>query len=243
MTLALLLGGCGDGLPEDAEQIETNRPQASAQIRTEGDGEESRVVSGTGFIIFGDDGSPPPAIEEVYAAFTRAPTPRDKQASAMAERWFLFDDLHASIGRVRAGEGRVLLDGLGGDEDILFAAPTSEAGNICFGLLPNGGGSCGIPGPGGLDLAWSHADEYLIVYGLIGNDITSVDIVLRDRAYSARIGKNAFALRLPHRDPAELRGIVIRDRHGESETIDFAGPLSTAVSHLGPPPDEPIDKP
>jgi hypothetical protein len=112
-------------------------------------------------------------LSELYAVFSRPRTPADEGAAALARRWGALDigwgaDLEdrpsqlseaqwraMQPGQVLESEGRLLLAGLGQEEDMLYAAPT-ENGQIAHALLPNGGGGCSPPGEDGLILAYTY---------------------------------------------------------------------------------------
>jgi hypothetical protein len=50
-----------------------------------------------------------------------------------------------------------------------------------------------VPGPDGLDLHWVYQPSRpLVVYGLVRDEITSVDVVIAGQNYATRMGENAF---------------------------------------------------
>jgi len=164
-----------------------------------------------------------PEFRDVYAVFARSPKDRDARAVSHAAHWFNepYDPRHDKLGRVVASEARVLLDELGGEQDILYAVPTDK-GFMCIGLAPNGGSHCGGSGPGGFDLAYSYdPKDSLLVYGMIGNDVVGVEVLVSGRTHVARMGENGFAIRIKSGKPSELGSVVLHYRDKPSETIEL----------------------
>jgi hypothetical protein len=119
-------------------------------------------------------------------------------------------------------EGRLLLAGLGGEVDMLYAAPTDND-CIAHALLPNGGGGCAAPGPDGLELGWNQTDAgVLVVVGLVADAIESVDVVVGGVTHKARMGENAFGLRLERTNEADLERVVLCRRDGTTNEIELA---------------------
>jgi hypothetical protein len=120
-------------------------------------------------------------------------------------------------------DGRLVLAGLGGEQDMVFAAPTTND-HVCQYVLPNGGSNCGRPGPDGLTLAWtSDGGNSVVVYGLVGDEIDSVEIVIDGEPRQATMGENAFGARVAA-GSARLEAIVLHRRDGTSESIDLRFP-------------------
>jgi hypothetical protein len=177
-------------------------------------------------------------IEELYSVFARPRNDADRRAGQLAGQWGALDlgtgdeyedlelppglsreEWRATLpGEVLKDEGRLLLEGLGGEDDMLYAAPTSN-GHICHALLPNGGGGTSAPGPDGLHLSASYTRGSLVVYGLVGDEIASVDVVLDGETHSARMGENAFGRRFMEPGPTKLEAVVLHRRNGTSNRI------------------------
>jgi hypothetical protein len=177
-------------------------------------------------------------IKEIYAVFSRPRNDADRQAGVLAVRWGALDmgtgmeddmdrppgvteeEWRASLpGKVLEEEGRLLLQGLGGEEDMVYAAPT-ENDHICHALLPNGGGGCGAPGPDGLNLQWAYSPSTsLVVYGLVGDEIAAVDILIAGETHAARMGENAFGIRVDGTKPSQLESVVLRRRDGTTNRL------------------------
>jgi hypothetical protein len=176
-------------------------------------------------------------VEELYGAFRRARNDADRRAGELAARSGAldvgFEELprppgipeevwqHAQPGSVVEAEGRLLLDGLGGEADILYAAPT-EDDCIAHALLPDGGGGCAAPGPDGLVMGWQRSEAgELTVFGIVGDAVDAVDVVVAGTAHGARMGENAFALRLEQAHEADLERVVLHRRDGTTNPIEL----------------------
>jgi hypothetical protein len=179
-------------------------------------------------------------VKELYGAFRRARNDADRSAGELAARLGALDfgvDLEergpppgvaadvwrdALPGAVLHDEGRLLLAGLGGEEDMLYAAPTLND-HVAYTLLPNGGGGCGAPGPDGLELGWTETERgALVVHGLVADWIESVDVIVEGVTHEARMGENAFGLRLDGTHGADLERIVLHRRDGTANEIELA---------------------
>jgi hypothetical protein len=208
------------------------------------DEEFDRDAEGSGSFLFsassgsvGESEADSRPIRELYSVFSRPRTPADEEAAELARRWGALDigwepdpsDRPSSVpepewrasqpGKVLKSEGRLLLAGLGEQEDMLYAAPT-ENGHIARALLPNGGGGCGPPGEDGLVLAYTYRHGGgLVVYGLVADEIASVEVAVQDKLRPAQIGENAFGLRVADGKPSHLHGIVLRRRDGSHREI------------------------
>jgi hypothetical protein len=180
-------------------------------------------------------------VRELYGVFRRPRNDADRSAGELAARWGALDfgpDVEelspppdvaaeawrdAQTGAVLHDEGRLILAGLGGDEDMLYAAPTQND-HVAYALLPNGGGGCGAPGPDGLELGWTQTDlGSLVVHGLVADVIEAVDVVVGGVTHEARMGENAFGVRLERTHDAALERLVLRRRDGSTNVIDLRG--------------------
>jgi hypothetical protein len=176
-------------------------------------------------------------VRELYGVFRRPRNDGDRRAGELADRWGALDFgmemeerppphgvsveawRDALPGAVLHEEGRLLLAGLGGEEDMLYAAPTRND-HVAFALLPNGGGGCGAPGPDGLELGWTQTElGALVVHGLVADTIESVGVIVGGATHEARMGENAFGLRLEHTHDAELERIVLHRRDGTTTEV------------------------
>ena len=179
--------------------------------------------------------------KELYAVFRRPRNDADRRAGELARRWGAFDVAidedddefdpalrdftraeRAALGEVIEQEGRLVLAGLGGAEDMLYAAPTTTEA-IAHAVLPNGGGGCSRPGPDGLILATVNRRESLVVLGLIADAIVAVDVVVNGEGRRARMGENAFGVRIE--DAARpLEKLVLHRGDGATNEVGLRMP-------------------
>lgn len=183
LEAALLISGCGGDSESKGRRADAIGNENLREIRVPqrdgwvADFADDGSASG-GFTVlmesgdFGGSASAPPPVEELYAVFTRPRTGADREAGELAvSRGALDLDVEfsnrppdisaadwkaAQPGEVLEGKGRLLLAGLGGEWNLVYAAPTTND-HVCVALLPNGGGGCGAPGPDGLDLEWVYS--------------------------------------------------------------------------------------
>jgi hypothetical protein len=169
--------------------------------------------------------APKRPVRELYGVFRRPRTDADRSAGELASRWGALDfgPTVEHLGNVVESEGRLLLAGLGGEEDMLYAAPTDND-CIAHALLPNGGGGCAAPGPDGLHLGWDQTEARdLVVFGLVADPIESVDVVIGGKTHAAHMGENAFGLRLEQTHEADLERVVLHRRDGSTNAIELRG--------------------
>jgi hypothetical protein len=178
-------------------------------------------------------------VRELYGVFRRPRNDADRSAGELAARWGALDFGPEAEGRspppgvppetwrdalpgaVLRDEGRLLLAGLGGEEDMLYAAPTQNH-HVAYALLPNGVGGCGAPGPDGLELGWTQTElGSLVVHGLVADPIEAVDVVVGGVTHEARMGENAFGVRLERTPDAALERVVLRRRDGSTNVIEL----------------------
>jgi hypothetical protein len=172
----------------------------------------------TGWLVFSDDDDAVP-VRELYGVFARPRTDADRDAERVAEvAWSGID----WGGEICLAEGRVLLAGLGADDDYLYAAPLGS-GRLVVAVLPNGGGGSGRPGPDGLLMLGSQRETGdLVVHGVVADAIESVDLVVAGATHQARMGENAFGLRLEHTHEADVDRLVLHRRDGTTNEIELA---------------------
>lgn len=162
------------------------------------------------------DGEPRP-VREVYGVFRRPQNDADRKVTALVRRLGTLTGLDIEFDDV---DGRLLLEGLGGDHDLIYAVPVA-VDRLAYAVLPNGGGQSGArPGPDGLLLAQHQTEEMdLVLHGLVDDNIQSVDVVVAGVAHEARMGENAFGLRLERTHQDDEEGIVLHRRDGTTNTI------------------------
>ena len=219
---------------------------------------------GTFFFLSGDGEKRPP--KELYAVFRRPRNERDRRAGELASRLGALDvgvdDEEELVGRemlqraalafgdVVEGEGRLVLSGLGGAEDMLYVAPTTT-GYVAHAVLPNGGGGCSAPGPDGLVLATrgrarrgphghgrpraahrgggarAHPVDHrhgFVVHGLVADPIVAVDVVVDGETQRARMGENGFGLRIDGTAASALEKLILLREDGTANELDVGMP-------------------
>jgi hypothetical protein len=184
-----------------------------------------------------DPEAPKRPVRELYGVFRRPRTDADRSAGELASREGVLDFgdeiedpgpppgvspeqwRDALPGDVVHEEGRLLLAGLGGEEDMLYAAPTRND-HVAYALLPNGSGGSAAPGPGGLLLGRTQTERGdLVVYGLVSDEIAAVTVVVGGVTHQARMGENAFGLRLERTRDSDLERVVLRRRDGTTNEV------------------------
>ena len=163
----------------------------------------------------GDERRP---VRELYGAFRRPRNDADRSAAAFVGRTGALTGLPIELDEA---EGRLLLAGIGGELDMLYAVPVG-ADRVLVAVLPNGGGSCGAPGPDGLQMQQSQLETgALVIHGMVADGVESVDLVISGVPRAARMGENAFGLLLEDTHEADLEQLVLHRRDGTTNAIDL----------------------
>jgi hypothetical protein len=174
-------------------------------------------VPGTSLLQFHGDDTPAP-VRKLYGVFDRPRTDADRKAEPLAAISWSGIDWGATIAM---DEGRVLLAGLGGEQDLIYAAPLGED-RLLVAVLSNGGGGSGRPGPDGLLVMTGQLESgELVVHGIVADSVGSVDLVVAGATYEARMGENAFGLRLERTHADDLERIVLQRRDGTTNAIEL----------------------
>jgi hypothetical protein len=253
LPLTVLILGSGCGSETSGRDGGPSLPPPSQNERSEPALRDPDAFLPTGFAGMDDAGgyfflteseTAQPAIDDIYRVFARPATNADREAQALAraivdyghvtqrsnppagvssEEW---EKMHP--GRVLHDQGRVVLAGLGAEDDKLYAAPT-EHGYLCYALLPNGGGACAPPGPYGLALAWTFLPpRSLMLYGLVGDEVARVELIAARKTHSTDAGENAFAVTLDHVRSTEVSELVLHLIDGSEQRVPM-NPASTAA--------------
>ena len=160
-------------------------------------------------MFYGHDGEGAP-VREVYGAFRRPASSADRRVSELAAQ--MLDRIEPEI---VMSEGRLLLS----DVDMVYAVPVGDE-QVAFAVLPNGGGMCHLPGPDGLLLLQQQTEKMdLVVHGIVGDGIEAVDLVVAGVTHEARMGENAFALRLEGTHEDDQERLVLHRRDGTANEI------------------------
>ena len=77
------------------------------------------------------------------------------------------------------------------------------------------GGTCGRPTTNdGLMLAGQMLGRVAIVYGMVGDDVASVDLVVDGTPERAQLGENGFAVEIPDAPDKTLEKLVLEHHDG-----------------------------
>jgi hypothetical protein len=149
-------------------------------------------------------------VRELYGAFRRPQNDADRAVTELVARLGVLTGLDIEFDQA---EGRLLLAGLGGDQDAIYAVPIGSD-RIAYAVLPNGGGQCAAPGPDGLLMVHVQTETGLLVLcGVVGDSVEAVDLAVSGVTHAATMGENAFGLRLERTHMDELERIVLH--HGD----------------------------
>lgn len=183
-----------------------------------------------------DEGVPPTPVRELYAVFRRPALPNDLRVQQLARRDSPFSLIEPGIGMpphirsaFREGIGTPRYDDtrliVGTTERGIYAVPTTSD-SICLGSFPNGGSGCGQPGPHGVQVEWDEAsgDSPFLLYGIVGDDVSSVDVVIDGRRLQAELGENGYWLVLDDADRQQLREVILRLDGGGTHVLPLAKP-------------------
>ena len=155
-------------------------------------------------------------VRELYGAFRRPRNHADRSIGRLA------DIALSGLGiEFDEAEGRLLLAGIGGELDMLYAVPVGDD-RVFVAVLPNGGGNGGAPGPDGLRMQQTQLKTgALVIHGMVADEVESVDLIVAGARFEARMGENAFGLWLDHTHEADLERVVLRRRDGTTNEIDL----------------------
>jgi hypothetical protein len=152
-------------------------------------------------------------VKELYGAFRRPANDADRRVGGLAA--VMLDRIDPAVVQT---EGRLFLS----DVDLVYAVPVGDE-QIAFAVLPNGGGMCHLPGPDGLLMLQQQTEEMdLVVHGVVGDAIEAVDLVVAGVPHAARMGENAFGLRLERTFADDVDRLVLRRRDGTMNEIELA---------------------
>ena len=119
----------------------------------------------------------------------------------------------AELGLTITRLARVVLPDVGRSHDVLVAVPTTTDSVTV--ALSGQGGTCGRPVTrDGLMLAIQMVGRVATVYGMVGDDMASVDLVVDGKHERAKLGENGFALEIPDAPDKTLEELVLKHHDG-----------------------------
>jgi hypothetical protein len=123
-----------------------------------------------------------------------------------------------SLGEALPATGRILVEDVGSRPYDLVAM-TTEHGGVALSLEPKGSATCARPTSDGLVFATQLDPRDAIVFGLVGDDVTAVDLVIDGEARQARLGENGFALEIQTPVGKTFEKVVLH--HADGSTTEF----------------------
>jgi hypothetical protein len=166
--------------------------------------------------VIGEDAERRP-VEKLYGVFRRSQSRREvemrPQMAVDASCSAPGSPDSAQSGRTITRLGRILLSDVGRSHDVLVAVPTTT--DLVTVALSGGGGTCGRPmAKDGLMIALQMFGRVAIVYGMVGDDVASVDLVVDGKAQRAELGENGFAIEIPDAPDKTLEELVLEHHDG-----------------------------
>jgi hypothetical protein len=210
--------GCGSSSSRDAAS-DGSAPTTSVKTPTNTVDPPRAEVRTSWMMLFTEQGTESAPPQELYAVFTRKQT--DDEAK-IAPR--LVVDYPCAFEGSRKGErsaggkpapeqARILLRGVDAGEDSLVAVAMTD-GSVSVAVFPNGGATCGRPTRDGLILAAEIHDDTATVYGMVDDQVQSVDAVVDGQTHRSKLGENGFSLTLPDAEAMSLEKLVLEKADG-----------------------------
>jgi hypothetical protein len=203
----VIAAGCGSSDPKSSSILRFERAKGTSSAFVLGD-RSSRVPPKRIYEVFS---RPQQGLDLVEAISARLRTSCKREAEEDEES-------PGSLGDASPATGRVLLDDVGARPYDLVAM-TTEHGGVAFSLEPKGSATCARPTSDGLVFAAQLDPRDAIVFGLVGDDVTSVDLVIDGETRQARLGQNGFAVEIPSPVGKTLQKIVLH--HADGSTTEF----------------------
>jgi hypothetical protein len=201
-----------------------SRPTTTGDTPQKG---SDNIGGASGSMIFLDGGeisgsAEPTSPQDLYAVFRRASNGEDLRVRETATEDSFVDSAgndptESALGEAMYGETR-LVSGTPGNG--LYAYPTTKDA-VCVGHMPNGGGACGDPGPHGLTVGYDEpADgEPFITYGLVGDDVRSIDVVIDGITHHAEVRENGYMLEVPAGRGGQTEHLILHLRDGTTDDL------------------------
>ena len=100
-----------------------------------------------------------------------------------------------------------------------LVAMTTDHGAVALSLDPKSSTACGQPTVDGLLFAAELRKRDAIVYGLVGDDVRAVDLVIDGETQRAKLGENGFALDVSNPVGKTLEQVVLHNEDGSQTTF------------------------
>jgi hypothetical protein len=157
-------------------------------------------------------------VRQIYSVFRRAQRTTEASLAAQDVACGTGSDEEEEgpgMGEPQAKTARILLRDIGNrGYELVALATTHDA--VSLSLVPDGSGICGQPTADGLAFAAELEKRDAIVFGLVGDGVTAVDLVIDGVSQRAKLGENGFALEIPNAAGKTLDKIVLHDAHGST---------------------------
>jgi hypothetical protein len=212
--IAVLAAGCG---VEDSDESGASAPRDEPPLtQTEPRKPHKPEDGASSFSVIGEQGTEDRTpVTELYGVFSRPGRARDKASAGEVAH---FAEPEGGCGAPVSDQARLLLSGIGSRGYDLVAVPTSK-GYVAYGLLPTGSGACGLPLQGGLLLAGEIDAGAVLHYGLVPDDVESIEVVFNGVTHKARMGENAFAVEVRGASQEDTGQIVVHRRDGTTQKL------------------------
>jgi hypothetical protein len=211
VCVAVISAGCGTEVNKKSEPVPKDEPRPAETAPTQPGRPSKEARSATSFFAVGaEEGEEPRPVKDLYGVFSRPANSRDRalenEVAAFAE----------GCGEAIPGQARVLIAGIGAEDLDLVAVPTSE-GSVAYGLLPMGGGGCGRTTLRGLMLGGEISSDGVRWYGLVPDDVESVEVVLDGVSHKGHIAHNGFVVEVKGASEKDTGRIVVHWRDGTTQ--------------------------
>ena len=182
--------------------------------------------AGTSSVFFLGNRSKGTPLPELYRVFARAQTPTEARITgkalavpACASSSDEAEESHPDLGEVEPKAGRILLRGIGSQHLDLVGVGTT-LNYVALSLVPDGSSAgCVRPTVEGLTFAAEVDEHDAIVFGLVSDGITAIDLVVDGKAQPARVGENGFAGVIRRPIGKTLDKVVLH--HSDGSTTEY----------------------
>jgi len=212
----ILAAGCGS----EGSSSDSGRAHSSVLKFDAGPGTSSVFVLG--------NRSKRVQADEIYRVFERPRKPPEhaiaEQASEATEAACGAGSVGGeeegpSLGEPQAETVRIVLRGVGRHRPHDLVAMTTDHGAAALSLDPKGSTACGQPTVDGLLFVAELRKRDAIVYGLVGDEVRAVDLVIDGMTRRAKLGENGFALHISNPVGKTLERVLLHNADGSQTTF------------------------